>query len=153
MQNAFSESLTEWFGYMAHRSLREFLQFSREYGLTILQMNILMRLYYRGSSDVTHLVDTMQVTKGAASQMVERMVQLDLIERLEDAEDRRVRHIHLTARGRQLIEESVAARGRWLDSIAGSMTPDQQSKVMESLNCLMQAIASVDGQPQVEGQD
>jgi DNA-binding MarR family transcriptional regulator len=140
MEDNFSESLTKWFEYLSHKALREFLQFSRDYGLTILQMNILMRLYYRGSSDVTHLVDTMQVTKGAASQMVERMVQLDLIERLEDPADRRVRQIHLTNKGRELIEMSIAARRKWLEDIANRLSLPQQMEIMKSLTYLMEAI-------------
>ena len=153
MKNDFTETLNKWFGYVAHRSLREFLQFSREYGLTILQMNILMRLYYRGSSDITHLVDTMPVTKGAASQMVERMVQLDLIDRLEDAGDRRVRHINLTDKGRQLIEMSVAAREKWLEGIAGRLTREQQGEVMRSLDYLMEAIKSSEKPVKPESRD
>jgi DNA-binding MarR family transcriptional regulator len=148
METGFSGSLTKWFGYLAHKSLREFLQFSHDYGLTILQMNILMRLYYRGSSDVSHLVDTMQVTKGAASQMVERMVQLELVERLEDHADRRVRHIHLTVKGRELIEKSIAARRNWLENIAERLSAEQQLEIMKSLGYLMDAIASNEKSPQ-----
>lgn len=147
MEIGFSESLTNWFEYLSHKALREFLQFSHDYGLTILQMNILMRLHYRGSSDVTHLVDTMQVTKGAASQMVERMVQLDLVERLEDPADRRVRHIHLTHKGRQLIEKSIAARRKWLEDIENHLSLPQQMEIMKSLTYLMKAIKTNEKEP------
>jgi len=35
----------------------DFMHFTREYGLTMPQMNILMHLYYRGSLDTSQIVE------------------------------------------------------------------------------------------------
>jgi DNA-binding MarR family transcriptional regulator len=45
--------------------------------------------------------------------------------------------VHLTERGRRVIEESLALRERWVESLVESLSADQQAvlaQVMELLN-------------------
>ncbi|MDD2694691.1 MAG: winged helix DNA-binding protein [Anaerolineales bacterium] len=50
------------------------------------------------------------VTNAAASQLIDRLVGMGLLEHAERPADRRVREVRLTPRGQALMEEDVHAR-------------------------------------------
>ena len=62
-----------------------------ETGLSFSQINILMRLLHGGNTGVSEVGSQLGVTNAAASQAVDRLVQLGLIERTEDPDDRRAK--------------------------------------------------------------
>ncbi len=58
-----------------------------------------MRLKHGGKSGVSEIGGQMGVTNAAASQAVDRLVHLGLIERTEDPDDRRAKRLTLTQAG------------------------------------------------------
>jgi DNA-binding MarR family transcriptional regulator len=127
----------DWSTVFVRLSMHDINRCARSHGLSFTQMNVLMHLYYQGPREVMEFAEYMQVSPAGASQMVERLVQQDLVVRVEVPGDRRVRHVHLTERGRRVVEESLALRERWVESLVGSLTADQQAvlaQVMELLN-------------------
>ena len=88
----------------------------------------------------------MSVTNAAASQMVDRLVQLGYLERAEDVNDRRMKQLTLTSKGRALIVKSLEARRRWLEDLVTALTPDQQAEIAEALALLTQAARELDAQ-------
>ena len=75
----------------------------------------------------------------AASQMVERLVQGGLVGRTENPDDRRVRQITITTRGRALVDKGMHERYRWVDDLIGFLSPDQRAVVLKSLPVLIEA--------------
>jgi DNA-binding MarR family transcriptional regulator len=148
----FYSEMLDWFATFARRSLADFHIFTHDAGLTMPQMNVLMRLYYRGSCDMSGLMDTMLSSKAAVSQMVQRMVQQGLVERDEVHGDRRARQVSLTAKGRAIVEASVTAREGWLKEIGEALTPDQRAKIGHALHILAVAVTRAEGKDMpVEG--
>jgi DNA-binding MarR family transcriptional regulator len=74
--------------------------------------------------------------------MVERLVQQGLAVRVEPPGDRRVRQVHLTERGRRVVEESIAIRQRWVGSLAASLSGDQQAIVVDAMRLLTAGAAA-----------
>ena len=70
--------------------------------------------------------------------MLERLVQQGLILRKEDPNDRRVRQIVLTDKGRQILQESIAARQGWLENLSRTLTDSQREQVTAALNILIE---------------
>jgi DNA-binding MarR family transcriptional regulator len=110
----FTAVLHRWAEVFMRRSMHDFMRFKKEAGLSMSQLSTLMRLYHHGGCVVSDIADSLDVSNAAASQMVERLVNLGLIERTEDPEDRRVKQITLTMKGRQLIQDSINAQQRWI---------------------------------------
>ena len=79
------------------------------------------------------------ITPAAASQLVEKLVQSDLIARTEDPNDRRAKQIALTSQGKQLIEQGIAERYRWMDKLDENLSLEERKKVAEALNILNEA--------------
>ncbi|GEM_PF-477537 len=141
----FYDEMLKWFGAFARRSLEDFHRFTRDAGMTMLQMNVLMQLHYGGPCEMNALGNTMISSKGAVSQMIERMVQQDLVQRTETPGDRRARQISLTPRGHQMIEDSVIARQRWLEEIGQHLTASQKTEIARAIHILAQATTNADG--------
>ncbi len=146
MPDEFYSEMLKWFATFAKRSLEDFHRFTRDAGLTLPQMNVLMRLYYHGACETTGLLDTMLTTKAAVSQMVERLVQQELVERAAVPGDRRARLVSLTAKGRQTVEASINARQRWLEEIGQHLTAQQKTEVAHALHLLAETATRAEGQ-------
>src|SRR5512136_645577 len=105
-----TEVIREWSEVFMHRSMHDFKRFMDETGLSFSQINILMRLLHGGNAGVSEIGGQLGVTNAAASQAVDRLVQMGLIERTEDPVDRRAKRLTLTAKGHAVIEQGIRAR-------------------------------------------
>jgi DNA-binding MarR family transcriptional regulator len=143
-QQQLSQALREWAEIFMHRSMRDFFHFLKETGLTITQLNTLMRLHYGGSCGISEVGDHLGITNAATSQMVQRLVEQGLLERTEDAHDRRVKQLALTASGRALIEQAIEARRRWLEDLTTALPAEQQANIVSALADLTEAARTLD---------
>ncbi len=138
-----SEQLTQvirnWAEVFIHRSMRDFRRFLGESGLTYVQFSVLMRLHHGGHCGVSEIGEQFGVSRAAASQMVDRLVQMGLVDRQEDPNDRRVRRLTLTEKGCAFVEEGIAARTRWLERLTDVLPADQQQAIVHSLTLLTEA--------------
>jgi DNA-binding MarR family transcriptional regulator len=139
MQQAdpFVVTLQKWIEVSMHRSIRDFICYARESGLSMSQLGALFHVRRLGTSGVTDLGDHLGVTSAAASQMLERLVQQGLILRSEDPNDRRVKQIVLTDKGLQVLQESIRARQGWLYDLAGTLSDSEKGAIMAALNILI----------------
>jgi DNA-binding MarR family transcriptional regulator len=134
-----TEIVHEWSEVFMHRSMRDFKRFMDETDLSFSQISVLMRLKHGGNSGVSGIGGQMGVTNAAASQAVDRLVHLGLIERTEDPEDRRAKRLALTPKGRTLIEKGIEARGQWIEGLTDALTAEQQSMIISALTLLTEA--------------
>jgi DNA-binding MarR family transcriptional regulator len=142
----FVGTLQEWIEVSMDRSIRDFIRYSRESGLSMSQLGALFHIHRMGRSGVTDLGEHLGVTSAAASQMLERLVQQELILRSVDPSDRRVKQIILTAKGLQVLQESIRARQRWLYDLSESLSSTEKETITAVLNVLIRR-AQYSGQP------
>jgi DNA-binding MarR family transcriptional regulator len=134
-----TDVIREWSEVFMQRSMRDFRKFMELTGLSFSQINILMRLVHHGNTSVSEVGEQLGVTNAAASQAVERLVQLGLIVRTEDPEDRRAKQLALTPKGRTLIEQGVEARSKWVEGVTDALSADQQKMIISALILLTSA--------------
>jgi DNA-binding MarR family transcriptional regulator len=134
-----TDVIREWSEVFMHRSMRDFKRFMSATGLSFSQISILMRLFHGGNAGVSEIGGQLGVTNAAASQAVDRLVQLGLIERTEDPEDRRAKRLALKQKGRALVEKGVKARSQWIEALTDALTPEQQDVIISALTLLTEA--------------
>ncbi len=66
-------------------------------------------------------------------------MQLGLIVRTEDPEDRRAKQLALTQKGRTLIEQGVEARSKWVEGVTDALSTEQQNMIISALILLTAA--------------
>lgn len=118
-------------------SMRNMLRYARESGLSMTNLGAIIHIHRIGSCGVTELGDHLGVTSAAASQMLERLVQQELILRTEDPDDRRVKQIVLTEKGHRILEEGIRARQGWLNDLAQTLSESEKENIMVGLNVLI----------------
>jgi DNA-binding MarR family transcriptional regulator len=126
----------DWSTTFIRLSMHDFNRFTREANLSLAQMTVLLHLYYQGPSEVMNFCELMQISPAGASQMVERMVQQGVVERVEAPGDRRIRLVTLTETGRKLVNASIAARQAWVGELVGGLTAQESQRVVEALHLL-----------------
>ncbi len=134
----FVSVLHQWIDLLMHRSMRRFIHYARESGLSLSMIGTLFHLNRTGSSGVTDLGDHLGVTSAATSQMLERLVQQKLIQRSEDPTDRRVKQIALTNKGCQVLEEGLRSRQTWLHNLADILSEEEKEQITAATNIMIE---------------
>jgi DNA-binding MarR family transcriptional regulator len=134
----FIDTMQNWIDVFMRRSMRNFIRFSRESGLSMSQIGALYHIHRRGSSPVSDLGEHLGVTSAAASQMLERLVQQGIILRSEDPHDRRGKQIVLTEKGHQILLESIHARQGWLVDLADELSAGEKEQISAALKILIE---------------
>jgi len=135
----FSDTLHEWAHTFMRRSFHDFKQYMDTWGLSTSQANALMRLYHSGACGVSDIGGHVGISNAAASQMIDRLVQMGLVERKEDLGDRRVKQLKLTEKGCSLAEKGVEAHSRWMENLGKTLTEAQKAKICSAMAQLIEA--------------
>jgi len=136
----FVPTLQEWIKVSIRYSMRNFLRYARESGLSMSHLGAIFYIHRIGSCGVTEIGEHLSVTSAAASQMLDRLVQQGLVLRAEDPEDRRVKRIELTQEGKQILEEGIRARQGWVDDLASALTESEKQTTISVLSMLIDKV-------------
>lgn len=136
-------TMREWVQEIMQHSMHAFIHYSKEIGLSMSQVSTLFRIYRSEMNSVTDIGEDLGISNAAASQMVDRMVQQGLIERIENPEDRRSKRLSLTDKGRAIVWESINVRQVWMEDLVRSMTPKEKEMTMEAFTMLTQKNKSI----------
>jgi len=128
------------FEIFMQRSLRGMMGSMKQDGLSMPQIYTLMYLYHEGEVRISDIGVLMDVSKAAASQLVDRLAQQDLVERVEDTSDRRAKKIRLLPKSLALIEKGLAVQRQQMGGILAHLSPEQQAIVQTAFRYLMDAM-------------
>ena len=128
------------FEYILAHIIQDFMQFMRQTGLSMHQIHVLMHIYHspQGECQLSDIGDLADSSKPAASQLVERLVQQGLVERMEDPMDRRNKKLSLTKKSLKLIQNGVTSN-RFLMDLMASLPAEQREIVHMAFSYLAQA--------------
>ena len=141
------QTIRQFMDFAMHHTMRERAHFAKATGLSMPQFGILMQLHYRRDCGVSDLSERFDITSAAASQLVDKLVQSGLIQREEDPADRRAKLLNLTGKGRELIQQDVEKRYRWVNQLAGKLTAEERDKVAEALDIMIRAAQDLETEP------
>ena len=134
----FQDAIQRWIGVVMHNSMLNLTRYARQRGFSISQLMALNFVSHKTSCSISDLGDRMGVTNAAASQLLERLVQQELITRTEDPNDRRGKLVELTAQGTKILEESLQARRGWLINLEEALSPEERQTALAALHVLIE---------------
>ncbi len=140
-------TLQEAFNIFRRRLMANLFVYAKDNGLTMPQFGAMFHIFQSGRCGVSDIGNDLGVSNSAASQMLDRLVQVKLISRTEDPSDRRGKLIVLTDLGRQILVEGNLANQKWLEDLARSMTTDEQEQVRLAVDILIQKARQLDSTP------
>jgi DNA-binding MarR family transcriptional regulator len=110
-------------------------------GLTITQCKVLLELGGLGGEvhawQVSDLAEVFGVSVPSMSRAVDALVKKRLATRVEDPDDRRVRRVQITAKGKNLVETLVAVRQSGFEAFASTLDAAQRRKLDAAVDSLM----------------
>jgi DNA-binding MarR family transcriptional regulator len=117
----------------------EFFRLMDESGLTFSQVKVLAELdaLDEDARTVTVLSEELGISPASASRAADALVRKKLVTRVEDPDDRRIRRLALTARGRDLVDRIISARLAGLEDFTASLDSDERRKLEAALDALL----------------
>jgi len=120
--------------------------------LSYNQFKMLLTIHDKGCCPLTALSADLKIAMSSASEMVDRLVQLGLVCRAVNAENRRRVTIRLTARGEDLIgelQQSIIDNYRVL---LARLTEEEQEQLADALNCVVAILEKLGDKIEPAGQ-
>src|SRR3954464_9303422 len=96
-----------------------------ETGLGLSDFGVLELLLHRGPLPVNTIGPIVDLTPGSISIAVDRLVGKGLVSRVESAEDRRVRIVALTPRGKDLIVSAFRKHSVQMRKVFSELSPEE----------------------------
>ena len=96
-----------------------------ETGLGLSDFGVLELLLHKGPMPVNTIGPIVDLTPGSISIAVDRLVAKSLVSRVESAEDRRVRIVALTPRGRDLIVSAFREHSGQMKKVFSELSPEE----------------------------
>ena len=101
----------------------------READVTPGQFGVLEALYHLGPMSQCVVAEKLLRTGGNMTTVVDNLEKLGLVERVRGKDDRRVSMLHLTAKGRELIERIFPAHAKNVAEEFSVLTPEEQESL------------------------
>ncbi len=112
-------------------------EFFRAYGLTDVQFNLMMLLWYQspegGGLTQVDLSRMMLVNRANITTLIDRMEKADLVKRTAAPGDRRCHIVRLTANGEKLLRDVEKAYRENVRSIMGPLNTSQLTRLIAML--------------------
>jgi DNA-binding MarR family transcriptional regulator len=117
------------------------LRVIEESGLSMTQCKALLELGGLGQSvetwQVGDLAEVFGTSVPSMSRAVDALVRKRLATRVEDPDDRRVRQVRITAKGKHLVETLVTVRQTGIEAFAATLSAAQRRKLDAAVDSLM----------------
>ena len=139
-QTEFIKTMENWAKLYFFQSLTDFFNYLKHTELSLLQAYALVYLFFKGPLKISELCDHMMVSPQAASQLVDRLEKFEMVVRIADPEDRRVRNITVLDKGEEFVQENFKFSQSWLTEIPADINPEQVEQITEVLSILMQSM-------------
>lgn len=132
-----AESLLALWKFVAREAGGEFAELLDELDLSLAQVKTLETLTaHPASPSVKELSESLGCSLANSSRAVDALVRRGLLERREDAADRRVKRLTISDAGREAIARIDELRLRGLQQYAATLTDDQRERLAAALTGL-----------------
>jgi DNA-binding MarR family transcriptional regulator len=117
---------------------------SLESHLTLAQGRCLWNIAHHEGCTLQELSDHLDLRPSTTSELVERLVRVELVQREPDANDRRTVRLSLSERGRAVHLEHTATRRNHLQNFLETLTPVQRTDLLGALEMLDRVLEQVE---------
>jgi MarR family 2-MHQ and catechol resistance regulon transcriptional repressor len=105
---------------------------AEQFGISVEQFHVL-RLIRKGLTSVRDIADARQISRPAASQAADLLVEQGLISRCEEVGDRRFVHLELTPQGEDLLNRMFEQNRIWMMEKMAALGAEDLALITEGL--------------------
>ncbi len=114
-----------------------------EEAISLPQFEIMKTLKEAGTKHIAEIGERLSIPKPQMTQLIDRLVSLEIVERQADATDRRVINIALTKKGRKMIEERDCLVKRSIEEKLSCLTDEELRELSVSLRKLSDILSKL----------
>jgi MarR family transcriptional regulator, organic hydroperoxide resistance regulator len=114
------------------------------YGITVEQFHILRHIR-KGCCSVSELATVKQISRPAISQSVEILVEMGLINRQHNTEDRRFVQLELTPNGNEMLNSIFEENRIWMVKKMEALRPEEINCILQSMEYLKKTFEQENG--------
>src|SRR5436305_4412438 len=122
-------------------------------GLGLSDFAVLEALLHKGPLSVNVIGPKVNLTPGSISVAVDRLVAKGLVSRAESTQDRRVRIVTLTRRGKSVITPIFRAHAATMEKVFSGLSRDEMRQFEQQLKRIGQQAESLFGQSVDKGRE
>ena len=123
--------------YTASIIKKQASEFFRTFGLTDVQFNVLMLLYYQSGPgeglSQARLSDMMLVNRANITSLIDRMEKAGLVVRTDAENDRRYNIVKMTSRGKKLLAKAEPLYAKQVEKMMAPTKSAEQKKLITVL--------------------
>ena len=112
--------------------------------ITPLHFEIIRLLMEEGIMHVAEIGHRLEIAKAQMTQLIEKLVDMGIVERQPDTDDRRVINIALTARGKSLLEEQKHTIEDAVREILSFLSDTELQELSDSLRKLWSILGKLE---------
>ena len=108
--------------------------------ISFAEFRILRLLNEEGSSSMVNMANSLLITQAAMTGIIDRLEKQDLVERVRNTEDRRVIHVSITPKGREVSKKADRLHRNFVEKALQSLTESDVANVLNALTKMSNAI-------------
>jgi len=116
---------------------RDLIHLAHEFELSFSQMKALHYLHEQTDLSVKSLGEALGLSLGAMSRAADELVQRGLMDRTEDAVDRRIKRLRLTPEGRELVQKMRELRMAGFEQFVATLAPKERAQLAKALEPIL----------------
>ena len=104
--------------------------------LTILQIHTLIFVSKNQPIPMHEIAESFQITKPTATSLIDALMKLGYVSRVEDKEDRRVTRIKLSKKGEEFLQKNMSKTNSKINNILNYLTPADKKSLKRIINTI-----------------
>lgn len=131
--NRFGQRMTALLPQMIRGFARRESNYLSKGKISIPQLGVLEHLSSRKEAPMHELASLLDVTRPAATGLVDRLIAQGLVTRRGDPKDRRVVRVSVTPKGRKVLDNIWTQKRRMLQEVFGQVSPSARAQYLATL--------------------
>jgi DNA-binding MarR family transcriptional regulator len=108
--------------------------------ISMVQSHILYEIARKNLPSMQEVADTIGMDITTFSRQIQTLKKIELVEKSQSAEDKRVYHLSLTTKGKQVEDGINEQMKHYLENVFSHLNEAEQEEVMKSLQILNEAM-------------
>ena len=137
MSKELLRSLLDLSDMVSRSSITDRFHFLQENDLSHSQMMSLVFLDRNKLVSINTLSKHLGITNAAVSQFIDRMEKNGLVVRTPNPQDRRIKLLELTEKGREIVQQARQSHHRWITQLVASLEPEELPLIEKSIQIIL----------------
>jgi len=137
MSKELLRSLLDLSDMVSRSSITDRFHFLQENDLSHSQMMSLVFLDRNEQVSINTISKHLGITNAAVSQFIDRMEKNGLVVRTPNPQDRRIKLLELTDKGREVVKLARQSHHRWITQLVASLEPEELPLIEKSIQIIL----------------